>query len=594
MSAPVHLHSEPYQATGNIDARAASKAIGRPRLPHWHVFLRETIQNSWDARLTPAGIRFSIDAWTPQRMQAHHLRTFFALTPPPSAFTDSDSLDDFLEDLDEQTVLVVSDRRTRGLGGPTRADQYVEGRTDFVDFVRNIGRDASKSIGGGTYGFGKAILWRSSMCSTVLVYSRTRVGSRYESRMIAVSLTSSYDEAGMRFTGRHWWGMKHPDTGAEPFRDADADRWAERLGLEVFAADETGTSLMVMGPIAEERGQSLQQVMASISDAVLWWCWPHLVDRTIDVSITAEGEPVPVPDPREHPRLKHFAGAYERRGREELSWPWSTRSIRNRHLGTLGELTWRLYQSVNVSGSWEPEGGARSHVALMRKPRFIVKYENAREAPEGVDLAGVFVAADGYDGEFAAAEPVAHEDWTPDVMGLAKGQHNPVRIALRRIAESLREEMRSSKQENAGERKRDGVNQLAGVLGAHVGLGVDASSPRTRTSTSSGGRPRRKPVIDMVDAARLGVDDAGARATFSFTCAGGAGGGTITLSSGYVLDGGGVDETRPPGILGVRVDGARVDMEESTVQVGPGDHAVEVDVRATARGIVTLKPEFSA
>ncbi|OLT31033.1 hypothetical protein BJF82_02465 [Kytococcus sp. CUA-901] len=71
----MHLFSEPYNASGNIDARAAGKALGQPRLPHWHIFLRETLQNSWDARLSESGtIDFRVEAWTPATEEAEASR----------------------------------------------------------------------------------------------------------------------------------------------------------------------------------------------------------------------------------------------------------------------------------------------------------------------------------------------------------------------------------------------------------------------------------------------------------------------------------------------------------------------------------------
>src|SRR4051794_14455537 len=78
------LYSEPFQPVGNIDARAARRAIGRPTLDAWTIFLRETLQNSWDARVRPEGhIGFSVDAWwATQRQKRALFEQVFAQQPP--------------------------------------------------------------------------------------------------------------------------------------------------------------------------------------------------------------------------------------------------------------------------------------------------------------------------------------------------------------------------------------------------------------------------------------------------------------------------------------------------------------------------------
>ena len=71
------LYSEPYQPIGNIDARAAKRAMGKSSLDPWTIFLRETLQNSWDAKLRDHGpISFRADAWWATVDQQRTLRTW--------------------------------------------------------------------------------------------------------------------------------------------------------------------------------------------------------------------------------------------------------------------------------------------------------------------------------------------------------------------------------------------------------------------------------------------------------------------------------------------------------------------------------------
>ena len=90
------------------------------------------------------------------------------------------------------------------------------GRTDFVDLIRDTGRRASKGLGGGTYGFGKAVLCQASAVSTIVIYSRTGLERPQSSRLIAMAIgNDEYLEHGVRYTGRHWWGIID-DGVAEP------------------------------------------------------------------------------------------------------------------------------------------------------------------------------------------------------------------------------------------------------------------------------------------------------------------------------------------------------------------------------------------
>ncbi|UUT36410.1 hypothetical protein [Microbacterium elymi] len=116
-------------------------------------------------------------------------------------------------------ALLVRDGGTRGLSGPAPADQAVDDgvRTDFRNFVFDIGRDLRRELGGGTYGFGKGVLYDASSVRTCLVYTRTEMDGQLIDRFIATCVGSGFAHAGRRFTGRHWWGQR-PRTESSPLR----------------------------------------------------------------------------------------------------------------------------------------------------------------------------------------------------------------------------------------------------------------------------------------------------------------------------------------------------------------------------------------
>ena len=155
---------------GDIDGVGAQRLLGTPTIdPAW-VLVRETAQNSWDAR----GAR----------------------RPPSTSPSTCAALDDGNRDTccgsgsspgthpapawpscstgTRSGPWRSSDRGTVGLAGPD--PQRPRGGpgedTNFIDLVFNIGAPRDVHLGGGTYGFGKTIAYVTSGVGTVLIWSR--------------------------------------------------------------------------------------------------------------------------------------------------------------------------------------------------------------------------------------------------------------------------------------------------------------------------------------------------------------------------------------------------------------------------------------
>ncbi|KRE56434.1 hypothetical protein [Phycicoccus sp. Soil748] len=490
---PLFHFAEPYAPQGNIDARAGARAIGRPQLDMWDMFLRETLQNSWDARLAEGPITYAVDGFWPTEEQVATLRqVVFPRVPRDS------SLESFLKaSIDDQPLLVVTDSGTKGLGGPTRADKVTDEATDFVDFVRNVGRAAEKQIGGGTYGFGKGVLWQASSCSTVLIYSKSTYRGRRVSRFIAMGHTNSYAKGTQRYTGRHWWGTEHDVTKVEPLEGREADRLAESLGMTRLKDKASGTSLMVLGPLNSDNTETMSDIIGRLASAALWWAWPHAVDGSVAWNFTDESTAVDVPHPDQHPLLKHFAGAYREAGSQasKAEFPWHKDFLRmQRPTMPLGTLVWRNLPPDEIPADGHVD--IHSHVALMRQPRLIVKYLQVREAPKGQATVGVFVADAAADSHFASAEPVAHDDWAPTNMGLPKGARNPVKYALERLKETFARAVVTLSPDDESQQRRQGLVHLSTTLGDFVsGAGDAAFDPKPPGGGGGGSRRKLKARI---------------------------------------------------------------------------------------------------
>ncbi|MFF8400856.1 hypothetical protein ACF06P_04340 [Streptomyces sp. NPDC015684] len=432
--------SQPYPPEGASAAEGIRNQLGRPELDLLTILVRESAQNSWDARVpaSDAPVDYRIDMWTVGPAHTGAWRELLLAGAPGSS--------DFplRETLKHGSirVLAVSDRGTRGLGGPTRADDAVGPERDFVSFIRNIGEPRDTALGGGTYGFGKGIFYLLSKPGTVLVHSRCRTAKgTYETRLIGCTLWKSYVaveyQGRRRYTGRHWWG----DTAGsvvEPLVGQAAETTAQRLGLKPFGPQETGTTVVVIDPNLDELGAP--EAADYLSDTIAWHLWPKMISTggrspAMRFSVTCDGVPHPVPDPRSTRPLSMFVAAYER-----MSGPHgdAVECLRpKRHLGRLG-LVKRIMPPL------EPTRASRMldiedlihHVCLMRPAELVVTYHPGPKPPSiNQGYAGVFRADEAMDDVYAKAEPPTHDAWNPH--SLERPESTFVQTTFRRIGEAL-------------------------------------------------------------------------------------------------------------------------------------------------------------
>lgn len=460
----LYNHAERVPSTGAMHARGMKSALGRPSMNRWALLVREAVQNSWDARAARASgpVRFVLDLRQPTPEQHEALREL--------VFSDRGPVmgSDFWKRLDRrpQWFLTVHDRGTTGLCGPERADE-IGPSNNFSDFVWNFGAGKDQDHAGGTYGYGRSVFFSVGQpegaggSAAIVVYSRYRDGSRVRSRLIAMGLASDVQR---EWTGRNWWG-RQPSEGfpTGPVEDGDADTLADLLGLPCFAPAETGTTILVpccdLGEPGKESEQDPEEAaMAEMADAVLWHCWPKLVDfgkgPEMRFSFTVNGKTIPVPRPEQHPEIGHFVDCLRRCSRslaladlvdedDSFKGP-SSRTARVRSLKPkkdLGVLSLKRFFVEPLGQS--PDSPARPfvgdlhHTALMRTPKLIVKYLPGPESPiPNTRWAGVFVADEGVDKTFADSEPPPHDDWV--VTPGAKFKANLVKIGLRRIEETVK------------------------------------------------------------------------------------------------------------------------------------------------------------
>ncbi|MEV5963763.1 hypothetical protein AB0L70_18485 [Kribbella sp. NPDC051952] len=431
--------SQTFPPEGASAAEGIRNQLGRPELDLLTILVREAAQNSWDARRNDVpGVDFRLSIGS---VSAAHLSSWRDLLLRSAPLDGHLPLRRILRKSDIRT-LTVSDRGTSGLGGPTRADALHSDNHDFISFVRNIGEPRDKQLGGGTYGFGKGIFYLLSTAGTVLLHTRCDDGSgRLQTRLIGCALWKSYvgkdGTADRRYTGRHWWGDVS-DGIAEPLVDDDAVEAARKLGLEPFEDDETGTDVVVVDPILDDRDS--QQAAEYLAETVAWHLWPKMLARSnsrsaMRFAVRCNGDDVPVPDPETMRPLDLFVAAY-RRLQGEGGRDLECRSPK-KLLGRLG-LVKAVAPALTPTDAGLTAGVDTlvHHVCLMRPAELVVTYHRGPKPPsELLAYAGVFRADQAMDEVYARAEPPTHDGWNPQ--SLQSPENTFVRMTFKRIQEAL-------------------------------------------------------------------------------------------------------------------------------------------------------------
>jgi len=493
------LQSERYAATGNISGAGIRRTLGTPTLDQLQILIREAVQNAWDARrddLTTVG--FSVRIRTLSTSQRGALATLFDELPVSGST--SAAITGSLQK-NELSIIEIMDEGTTGLGGPVRADEDPKGddRPDFVNFFRNIGSARDREMGGGTYGYGKSSLFRISRCGTLIGYTRTSVGGRSTTRLIASSLGEEFEHRRVRYTGRHWWGKRADDGIVDPVTGAAADAVAASLGMKRRAPDEFGTSLLVIDPDFDER--TPLQAANAVVECLLWFFWPKMLNQphghpAMRFDVRLDDQPIPIPEIRRFPPLSIFGAAMAAAKGENATRIRCEKPIRL--LGTLGLAKGPKQPRVHLdtgSVALVPEQSAC--VALMRPAELVVKYlATPAITSDMVEYAGVFICDRDVEASFAAAEPPAHDDWIPDF--LERPGKVFVNVALKRIQESAARFANPVTAESIPAEQHS-LGAIADALGdlllGQVGTRLNGAEPDGKRGRSSEGVPHRPDIV---------------------------------------------------------------------------------------------------
>jgi hypothetical protein len=598
---PLTWVPEAYPKSGGLAAAGFYKLLGRPRLDPLTVLVRETAQNSWDARLRREVVRFTVEGWTP--MWSDELEVLRTVVLPSAGKTGT-GLDRALA---RPTIdgLIIGDRGTRGLGGPLVADRVSSDDVyDWVDFVLNVGKPNLQGQSGGTYGFGKTITYIVSSVNAIVIHSRTVHQGKAQTRLIACAIGNEFKHLGRLHTGRHWWGQDSDGVPA-PVTGGRADAVAAAIGMPAFEGDDLGTNILVLAP--DFGGRTPEQAKNFLAESITWHLWPKLVSHgrnrrpPMDVALTWNGDAVDVPRPEERPPLHGFAQAFHALsdGVEEGRRPDGLERIVIRSLrpkvdvGDLVTVPLVTRPRAEVDDGHDPEqedspassasiAGVCHHVALLRTPELVVDYL-AGPAPSegGTEWAAVFRCRPEVDGYFAAAEPPTHDSWRPELLEKSRGK-TIVKVGLQRINEFL--SSRWGTPIDAGGKVESTstaivADELAHIVRSSPGLGTGGGGGKE--PSGGDGRGQRARVEILASSVALVDGEPATMARIMVTPQKGSMGTRLRISAGAALDETGSDPDLDPRLaLLTATTGDRVhQLQGTTGELElPGTDVVELTV----------------
>ena len=341
-------------------------------------------------------------------------------------------------------VLQIEDSGTRGLTGD---EDGTSG--NFAALCKHVlVTNDEKAARGGSYGLGKAVLWRFSALSTVLFGSTFMNQGAPDRRVFGRTEQPFHDAEGVQWSGPGWFGTPEVRVGgsrAVSVRGSDADSIA--TDLLVARNDETGhgTTALIVG-FAEpsyELNRPVAEIAKDIVDAAARWFWPRLADGSLEVHarglsggdiVLDEIADTSLADPGYvAAALQPVTGATAETEGQLAERELELRIPRLRSETLAGEIEGNVtLRLIRVGG--DDDGATASGVALVRGAGMVVKHWRIPGIPlqsggyRAVLLAGTRHGAEPSDQaieEFLrAAEPPEHHEWVHHTNAL-KSRYRP-------------------------------------------------------------------------------------------------------------------------------------------------------------------------
>jgi hypothetical protein len=432
---------ERFSRNGGSGARGLRRTLSGSGLKEAHRLGREIPQNTGDAERGggPVRLTFRLMRYTGAKrevllklLQTDGLTTRGVLTSLP----------------DPLPILFIEDSGTLGLGGVEQADEVTDPgrRSRYVGLCMTFGDAAKDAAGGGTFGFGKSVLWNVSRAQIVLFHSRfdpEPLAGGVSSRLVGCALFDSHAHGGKRYTGRAFLGKNHADEYTRPLTGDEADKLAAQIGfVSRKTPADTGTSIAVVDSHFDTR-----EHLEKIREGIERYYWPRIIDTRLEVKFFDGTEELDPPRPRLRNDLRPYIEAYERAlaqlaGRSPAATETTWHGEIARPSVELGVLALSRVEPAATAGEEEDDEEAdqlHDTVALVRTPRMVVSYHPPYQRAIDQHFAGVFVARDSINAVLAKSEPPAHNLWDENADEMTTVGSQTVRAVHDGIKKRVRE-----------------------------------------------------------------------------------------------------------------------------------------------------------
>lgn len=298
---------ERFSRNGGSGARGLRRTLSGSGLKEAHRLGREIPQNTGDAERGGGPVRLTFRL---MRFNGAKREALLKLLQ-----TDSLKARGVLANLpDPLPILFIEDTGTLGLGGVEQADEVTGDPTRknrYVGLCMTFGDADKNAAGGGTFGFGKSVLWNVSRAQIVLFHSRfdpEPLAGGVTSRLVGCALFDTHAHGGKRFTGRAFLGRTHGDDYTRPLTGDEADRLAAQIGFVARKTPaDTGTSIAVVDSHFDTRDH-----LEKIREGIERYYWPRIIDNRLEVRFFDGAEELDPPRPRLRNDLRPYIEAYER------------------------------------------------------------------------------------------------------------------------------------------------------------------------------------------------------------------------------------------------------------------------------------------
>jgi hypothetical protein len=329
--------------------------------------------------------------------------------------------------------LRIEDFGTQGLQG----NDFDETQ-NFCLLCRAEFRTSSVGDRGGSYGLGKAVLWKFSAIATVLLSSVVHGWESKGIRVFGRTDIPSHGIAGDRqYESGGWFGnKKQQKSDGSTFAESvfNDKKLARTLLLDRAHSADTGTSALIVGFYEpdEEAVRGLNEIAQGILDSAERWFWPSMTGKKpsteVEVCVERDGKQTfskkANPNPKWEPFIRARAGAVTgetAKTEGEVSEASISFKVPSRELPAKDahpEVTTQLTLRVTRGGEDHEKANC---IAVFRGAEMVVRYVASRRKPLdnkpffAVLMAGKAIGSSSDESKaeefFRASEPPLHDNW---------------------------------------------------------------------------------------------------------------------------------------------------------------------------------------